>query len=48
MGLLDNINPTKEQDIEIFGEWIDKIPLTRPKVNLGWDFSDALMLAEVI
>jgi hypothetical protein len=28
--------------------WIDAIPLTRPKRNIGRDFSDGCMLAEVI
>jgi CH-like domain in sperm protein len=28
--------------------WIDSIPLSRPKKNIARDFSDGLMVAEVI
>ena len=47
MGSLDSIRLTNDQITSIL-DWIDKIPLTRQKLNLGRDFSDAVLLAEVV
>lgn len=37
-----------ESDIHKLYEWIDDIPLSRPKKNINRDFSDGVMLAEVV
>jgi uncharacterized coiled-coil protein SlyX len=37
-----------EDDIQMIYEWIDEIPLSRPKRNITRDFADGAMLAEVI
>ena len=38
---------SEEQLIELYG-WIDSIPLSRKKRNLVRDFSDAVLMAEVV
>lgn len=38
---------TDEQLNDIY-TWIDQIPLSKPKKNIARDFSDGLMVAEVI
>ncbi|XP_061184311.1 sperm flagellar protein 1-like isoform X2 [Saccostrea echinata] len=35
-------------ELENLYQWIDRIPLTRQKKNLGKDFSDGVLIAEVI
>ncbi|ESO98401.1 hypothetical protein LOTGIDRAFT_214018 [Lottia gigantea] len=35
-------------ELENLYQWIDSIPLSRPKKNIGKDFSDAILLAEII
>ena len=42
-----NYELTDEQLRAIYA-WIDAIPLSRPKRNIGRDFSDGVMLAEVL
>lgn len=37
-----------EQQLEEVYEMVDSIPLSRPKKNISRDFSDALMMAEVV
>ena len=37
-----------DSDLQSIFEWIDKIPLTRPKKNINRDFSDGVMMAEVV
>lgn len=37
-----------EQQLEEVYEMVDSIPLSRPKKNINRDFSDGLMMAEVI
>ncbi|XP_071483297.1 sperm flagellar protein 1-like [Diadema antillarum] len=38
-----------EQDqLEDLYSWLDEIPLTRPKRNVGRDFSDGVLMAEVV
>lgn len=41
-------NTSEEADIVYIYEWIDKIPLSRKKRNIARDFSDGVLLAEVI
>jgi hypothetical protein len=37
-----------EDEIQAIYEWIDEIPLSRPKRNITRDFADGAMLAEVV
>jgi hypothetical protein len=37
-----------EEDKQLVYNWIDEIPLSRPKKNISRDFSDGVLLAEVI
>jgi len=37
-----------EDDLNQIYNWIDEIPLTRPKKNIARDFSDGVLLAEVV
>lgn len=37
-----------EQDLKKLYTWIDDIPLTRPKRNFSRDFSDGVLMAEVL
>ena len=37
-----------EDDLQIIYNWVDEIPLTRPKRNIARDFSDGVMLAEIV
>lgn len=37
-----------EDDISYIYEWVDSMQLSRPKKNISRDFSDALLLAEII
>ena len=37
-----------EDDKQIVYNWIDEVPLSRPKKNITRDFSDGVLLAEVI
>ncbi|XP_062569249.1 sperm flagellar protein 1-like isoform X6 [Saccostrea cucullata] len=35
-------------ELENLYQWIDRIPLSRPKKNIGKDFSDGVLIAEII
>ncbi|XP_048744028.2 sperm flagellar protein 1-like isoform X1 [Ostrea edulis] len=35
-------------ELENLYQWIDRIPLSRPKKNVGKDFSDGVLIAEII
>jgi len=37
-----------EEEMQEVYQWIDEIPLTRPKKNIGRDFADGVLAAEVI
>ena len=37
-----------EDEIQLVYNWVDEIPLSRPKKNISRDFSDGVLLAEVI
>ena len=39
---------TSDSELQAIFEWIDRIPLTRPKKNINRDFADGVMMAEVI
>jgi len=34
------IQPLDEEEMQIIYNWVDEIPLTRPKRNIARDFSD--------
>ena len=37
-----------EQDFQVVYNWVDEIPLSRPKRNISRDFSDGVLLAEIV
>lgn len=37
-----------EDEIQVIYEWVDEIPLSRPKRNITRDFADGAMVAEII
>ena len=37
-----------EEDLQIVYNWVDEIPLSRPKRNISRDFSDGVLLAEIV
>lgn len=37
-----------EDDLNEIYNWVDEIPLSRPKKNMARDFSDGVLMAEVI
>ena len=37
-----------EEELMSIYEWLDSIPLTKPKKNIARDFSDGQLLAEII
>ena len=42
---MDNQN---EDDLMYIYEWVDNIPLSKPKKNISRDFSDGVLLAEIV
>jgi hypothetical protein len=41
-------NNQAEDDLMYIYEWVDNIPLSKPKKNISRDFSDAVLLAEIV
>lgn len=39
--------PLDEEDLTKVYEWVDTIPLSRPKRNINRDFSDGVLVAEI-
>ena len=37
-----------EEEMQIIYNWVDEIPLSRPKRNITRDFSDGVLVAEII
>ena len=37
-----------EEELHAIYSWIDEIPLSRPKKNIARDFSDGVLMAEVV
>uniref|UniRef100_A0A061RM56 Duf1042-domain-containing protein n=1 Tax=Tetraselmis sp. GSL018 TaxID=582737 RepID=A0A061RM56_9CHLO len=37
-----------EEDLQALYSWVDEIPLSRPKRNIARDFSDGVLLAEIM
>jgi arginine utilization protein RocB len=48
MSKVINVPELDEDEVQAIYEWIDEIPLSRPKRNITRDFADGAMLAEVI
>ena len=46
----DEINNAQDEESELMYiyEWVDSIELSRPKKNIARDFSDGVLLAEII
>ena len=42
------VPPLAEEELQVLYTWVDGIPLSRPKRNISRDFSDAVLLAEVV
>ncbi|EFC45780.1 hypothetical protein NAEGRDRAFT_3580, partial [Naegleria gruberi] len=41
-------SPFDEEELQLLYSWVDEIPLSRPKKNIARDFSDGVMMAEVV
>ena len=37
-----------EDDLQVIYNWVDEIPLSRPKRNISRDFSDGVLVAEIV
>ena len=37
-----------DEDLQRVYQWVDEIPLSRPKRNIARDFSDGLLTAEIV
>ena len=48
MSKVINVPELDDDEVQAIYEWIDEIPLSRPKRNITRDFADGAMLAEVI
>ncbi|KAM3142075.1 Sperm flagellar protein 1 [Paramecium bursaria] len=42
------LQPLTEDELNGIYNWVDQIPLTRPKKNIARDFSDGVLLAEIV
>mmetsp|Transcript_5530 Transcript_5530/g.8248 ORF Transcript_5530/g.8248 Transcript_5530/m.8248 type:complete len:205 (+) Transcript_5530:568-1182(+) len=40
--------PLDEEEVQYIYEWVDEIPLSRPKRNITRDFADGCMMAEIV
>lgn len=36
------------QDMQVIYNWVDEIPLSRPKRNISRDFADGVLMAEIV
>ena len=45
---MNDLEPINEEEIQMIYNWIDQIPLSRSKKNISRDFSDGLLIAEVV
>lgn len=45
---LQNMSGLDEEELQRIYTWVDDIPLSRPKKNITRDFSDGVMMAEVV
>ena len=37
-----------EEEMQIIYNWVDEIPLSRPKRNISRDFADGVLMAEIV
>ena len=37
-----------EEDLQMIYNWVDEIPLSRPKRSIARDFSDGVLVAEIV
>lgn len=37
-----------DQEVNDIYTWVDAIPLSRPKKNIGRDFADGVLMAEIV
>lgn len=42
------VSKISEEEMQEVYNWVDEIPLSRPKKNIARDFSDCVLIAEVI
>ena len=40
--------PLNEDELNDIYNWVDTIPLSRPKKNIGRDFADGVLMAEIV
>lgn len=40
--------PLSEDELTEVYNWVDQIPLSRPKKNITRDFADAVLMAEIV
>lgn len=40
--------PLNEEELNSIYNWVDEIPLSRPKKNITRDFADGVLMAEVV
>lgn len=40
--------PLSEEELTQIYDWVDQIPLSRPKKNIARDFSDGVLLVEIV
>ena len=45
---MQQVQPLTEEELSEVYDWVDDIPLSRPKKNIARDFSDGVMMAEII
>jgi len=46
--MTDNLAELDQKQLQELYRWIDKIPLSRPKKNIARDFSDGVLISEVV
>jgi hypothetical protein len=37
-----------EEELQLIYNWVDEIPLSRPKRNISRDFGDGVLMAEIV
>ena len=45
---MQQVEPLTEDELNEVYNWVDEIPLSRPKKNISRDFSDGVLMAEII
>lgn len=40
--------PLTEEELNEIYNWVDEIPLSRPKKNINRDFADGVLVAEIV